>query len=128
MFTEAGDRLESLLALHGQIGSSHFELPEFPNACQFNGRLTRGEGLVNHIADGLSNDVDVLPALKFKMLIFRKIQPLQNRQVRLKDESSDGRVRVISRVGSEMHCGNYVKKNTRAGAAVDQDLFTPPRL
>ena len=50
MFTEAGDRLESLLTLHCQIGSSHLELFEFPNACKFYERLTERESLANHIA------------------------------------------------------------------------------
>jgi hypothetical protein len=40
---------------------------------------------VDRIAEGLSNYVDVLPALELTMLIFREIQPLQNRQVPLED-------------------------------------------
>src|SRR5271157_2091147 len=103
MFTEAGDRLESLPALQGQVGGSHFELPEPPNVNRFGRRSTGREGPSDYIADRLPNDVDVLPALELKMLTFRKIQPLQNRQIRLKDESSDSCVSVISRVGSKMH-------------------------
>ena len=111
MFTKASDRLESLPALHGQIGSPHFELSKAPSARQLNGRLTGSERLLNHITDRLPNDVNVLPTFELKMFIFRKIQPLQNCQVRLKDESSGGRISVVSRIGSEMNYVNHPKRD-----------------
>jgi hypothetical protein len=59
LLEEAGELYSSIIHVHIRLKSDSFNF-------------------LDHIADDLPNDVNVLPALELKMLIFRKIQPLQD--------------------------------------------------